>query len=68
MSIHFNLNLYWLLLPLAVGLYFWVFTPRADERSSNFMPDLGPLFRLVGAVFMFGLVLCGLLGFHLWLK
>jgi hypothetical protein len=68
MNIHFNLNLYWLLLPLAVGLFAWVFTPRADERSSSFMPDPSPLFRLVGAVILFVLVLCALLAFNLWLK
>jgi len=68
MNIHFNLSLYWLLLPLAVGLYFWVFTPRADERSSGFLSDLGPLFRLAGAAFIFVLVLCGLLAINVWLK
>lgn len=68
MSIHFNLNLYWLLLPLAVGLWFWVFTPRADERSSTFMPDLGPLFRLIGATLTFVVMVCVLLIFNLWRK
>jgi hypothetical protein len=68
MNIHFNLNLYWLLLPLVIGLYFWVFTSRADERSSGFLPDPGPLLRLVGAAFILVLVLCGLLAFNLWLK
>lgn len=68
MAIHFNLNLYWLLLPLAIGLYFWVFTPRDDERSSSFVPSLGPLFRLAGAVVIFVLVLCVLLVINLWLK
>lgn len=68
MNIHFSLNLYWLLLPLTVGLYFWVFTPRADERSSGVLPDPGPLLRLVGAVFIFLLVICVLLAINLWLK
>ena len=68
MAIHFNLSIYWLLLPLAVGLCFWVFIPREDERSNGYLPDPGEFFRLIGAAFIILLVLCVLLVINLWLK
>jgi hypothetical protein len=41
----FPVCLYWLLLPLTVGLYYWVFTEREDERG-GYLSGLGALFRL----------------------
>lgn len=68
MSVHFSLNLYWLLLPLALGLLYWALHERASERSTSFMPSLGPLFRLGGAVILFMAVACVLLILNLWLR
>ena len=67
MNIQFNLNLYWLLLPLAIGLLWWACRERADERG-GYLPGLGILFRLPVAAVVFVLVLCVLLAINLWLK
>jgi hypothetical protein len=67
MSIHLYLNLYWLLLPLALVLLWWTFHKREDERG-GYLPGLGLLFRVPVAAVLFVLVLCGLLASNLWLK
>jgi hypothetical protein len=68
MNVHFNLNMYWLLPVIGLGLSYWVFYEREDERSTSFMPSLGPLFRLMGATIAFALLVIGLLVFNLWFK
>ena len=67
MTIHLTAHsLYWLLPVLFVGLLWWVFAEREDERATSFMPDLGPLFRLLAAAGIFLLVLVVVLAFNLW--
>ena len=66
MTIAFHLSIYWVLLPLAIVLYFWV-APRADERG-GYLPGLDSVFRLIGAVIIFLVVLCGLMAANLYFK
>jgi len=67
MHINLSLSLYWLLIPLAIGLLLWVFIDRDDEHG-GYLPSLGPLFRLFVSAIIFFVVLSILLGINLWFK
>lgn len=58
MTLHFTLNLYWLLLPLGAGLSWWVVADRDDEHG--YLGGIGILFRLPVAVIIFLLAVLSL--------